>query len=270
MTVTEPVIELLATEWSSIDELCRDLTPDEWDRITDCPGWTVRDQVSHMIGTERMLAGDAAPAAPPSVGDHVRNPIGESNEAWVDARRDRPGADVLTEFRQVTASRLDQLRAMSAEDFDREGFTPEGPGPYRRFMEIRLFDCWEHEQDIRRAVGRPGHLDGPIAAAAVTKVAAAAGYVVGKKAGAPDGASVVFDVHGPVELVVPVLVEGRARVLDDAPTDPTVTIRLDTEAYNALGCGRWSGEHAVSTGRVEIHGDEALGRRVVDNMAFTI
>ncbi|WP_195210315.1 maleylpyruvate isomerase family mycothiol-dependent enzyme [Actinomarinicola tropica] len=268
--MSEPVIAQLATEWATIDELCTSLAPTDWDRPTDCPGWTVRDLVSHMIGTERMLLGDAAPPAPGAVGEHVRNPIGEANEAWVDARRGLSGDEVLAEFREVTNRRLEELNALTPEDFDRVGFTPEGEGPYRRFMEIRLFDCWEHEQDIRRAVARPGHLDGPIAAAAVQKVAAAAGYVVGKKAGAPDGSTVVFEVHGPVELTVPVAVEGRARVLEDAPADPTATIRLDTEVYNALGCGRWSGEQAMASGRVELAGDTELARRVVDNMAFTI
>lgn len=268
--MSEPVIDQLAFEWATIDDLCAELDAADWDRATDLPGWTVRDLVSHMIGTERMLAGDPSPAAPAVVGDHVRNPIGAGNEAWVEERRGRPGSEVLAEFREVTGRRLDALRAMSTDDFDRVGFTPEGEGPYRRFMEIRVFDCWEHEQDIRRAVGRPGHMEGPIAEAAVRKVAAAAGYVVGKKAGAPEGSSVVFEVHGPVELTVPVLVEGRARVLDAPPPSPTATIRLDTETYNALGCGRWSGEQAMATGRVELTGDTDLARRVVDNMAFTI
>ena len=127
--------------------------------------------------------------------------------------RDRSFARMtMAEFREVTGRRLDELRAMGPDDFDRVGFTPEGEGPYRRFMEIRVFDCWEHEQDIRRAVGRPGHLEGPIAEAAVRKVAAAAGYVVGKKAGAPEGSSVVFDVHGPVALIQQVSARtGRGR-----------------------------------------------------------
>lgn len=268
--MTEPVIDLLSAEWSAIDDLCQDLSDEEWATATDCPGWTVRDQVSHMIGTERMLAGDSAPAAPATLGSHVANPIGEANEAWVDARRSTPGPEVLDEFRHVTANRLSQLRAMAPEDFDRVGFTPEGEGPYRRFMDIRVFDCWVHEQDIRRAIDRPGHLDGPIASASVHKIAAAAGYIVGKKAGAPDGATVVFDVHGPTEVVVPVVVEGRARVLDEVPTDPTVTIRLDTSTYVALGCGRWDADRALADGDVRIDGDEALGRTILGNMSFTL
>lgn len=269
--MSQETIEQLEREWRIIDELCSSMREDEWDRPTDLPGWTVRDNVAHMIGTERMLAGDAAPEAPSSVGDHVRNPIGEANEAWVAHYRQRSGAEVLDEFRAVTARRLEQLRAMTPEEWAREGFTPEGPGPYAKFMAIRVFDCWEHEQDIRRALGRPGHLEGDIAEAAVDKVAAAAGYVVGKRAGAPEGSTVVFEVRGPVERVVPVqVVEGRARVLDEAPADPTVRLVLDTEAYNALGCGRWSGQRALDEGRATIEGDDELGRRVLGAMAFTI
>ena len=56
--------------------------------------------------------------------------------------------------------RLDAFDALPAEKWDEEGFTPEGPGPYRQFMEIRVFDCWFHDQDIREALERPGLLEG--------------------------------------------------------------------------------------------------------------
>lgn len=264
------VIDLLEREWTAFIKLCSDLDEAEWNHDTELPGWTVRDVVSHIIGTERMLANDEAPPPPEEMGDHVRNPIGEANEAWVDARRGRRGDELVAELREVTSRRLDQLKLMSREDFERVGFTPEGQGPYRQFMEIRAFDCWEHEQDIRRALDRPGHLDGPVAEMSIDRVAASIGYVVGKKAAAPEGSTVVIDVYGPVSRTLPVVVEGRARVLDEVPDDPTVTIRLDTENYNALGCGRRTGGQAIASGKVEIVGDEELGVRVLDNMAFTI
>ena len=97
--MTEPVIDQLAAEWAAIDELCRGLDDAEWDLATDCPGWTVRDQISHIIGTERVLAGESGPPAPATAGPHVRNPIGEANEAWVAERRGRPGSEVLAELR---------------------------------------------------------------------------------------------------------------------------------------------------------------------------
>jgi uncharacterized protein (TIGR03083 family) len=268
--MSEPVIELLERSWASIATLLRDLDDGDWDRPTELPGWSVRDVVSHMIGTERMLLGDPAPDAPSDVGDHVRNPIGEFNEAWVAARRSAPGAQVRDEFEQVTARRLEELRALPTEGWDEVGFTPEGQGPYRRFMEIRVFDCWEHEQDIRRALDRPGHLDGPVAEHSLGEVASKLGYIVAKKAAAQDGTTAVFDVHGPTTMVLPVLVEGRARLLDHAPDDPTVVIRLDTEAFNALACGRWPAQEVLAAERARITGDVELGRRVLDNMTFVI
>ena len=268
--MSEPVVDQLASVWRSIDELCSDLTEEEWKTPTDLPGWSVQDNVSHMVGTERMLAGDEAPDADLPEMDHVQNQIGSFNEQWVEARRGLPGAEVLAEFNEVTGNRLTALRAMSTEEFDKVGFTPEGEAPYREFMHIRVFDCWQHEQDIRRALGRPGSLDSPAAAQAIDRVTGAMGYIVGKRAGAPQGSTVVFDVEGPIERVVAVGVEGRASLLDTPPAEPTVRITLDTETYNALACGRWSGSQARAEGRVSVEGDEDLGRAVVDNMAYTI
>ena len=268
--MAEPVIDLLDRAWNSISELCERLEEPEWDLPTDLPGWTVRDAMSHMIGTELMLSGEQTPAAPGVMGDHVRNGIGELNEAWVDARRGRSGHEMLTEFRDVTTKRLAQLRSMEPAEFDALGFTPDGEGPYRRFMEIRVFDCWEHEQDIRRAVGQPGHLDGPVAAHSVAEVTSKLGYIVGKRAGVPDNTTVVFDITGSLPMLLPVYVDGRARILDREPSDPTTTIHLDTETYNAMACGRWTADQAQQSGRVRVTGDTEIGQRVLDNMAFTI
>ena len=90
----------------------------------------------------------------------MRNDIGKFNEQWVHVYRDKSPAETMDDFRTVTAKRMEALSALSAEEWDKEGFTPEGPGPYRQFMEIRVFDCWYHDQDMREALGRPGLLEG--------------------------------------------------------------------------------------------------------------
>lgn len=266
----EEIISLLAKEWASLAALGDELTSSDWDQPTELPGWSVKDIYSHMIGTERMLAGDPAPEAPQSFGEHVKNPIGEFNEAWIAQRSKRSGPEVLDEFKAVTASRLEALRSMTPEEFEAEGFTPEGPGPYRKFMEIRLFDCWQHEQDIRRAVGKPGHLEGPIAQRSIDKVIASAGYVVGKKAQAPQGSTVVFEITGPIERQVTIEVQERAARVEVAPDNPTVVIQLDTATYNALGCGRIGRSEALEVNSTKVIGDETLGHTILDNMAFTI
>ncbi len=99
---------------------------------------------------------------PRQMPDHVRNPFGEINEAWVGARRPVPGDEMLAEFVETTAtSRGLRPCAMSPEEFDVIGPSPIGQVPYREFMETRVIDSWAHEQDVRRALGRPGGRNGP-------------------------------------------------------------------------------------------------------------
>ena len=271
--MTEPLVSLFEDVWGDTVALCADLTEEEWALPTDCPGWTVQDNVAHMIGTERMLSGEQPEAPAVEGAPHVRNDIGKANEQWIASYRDQPGAAVLEAFRSVTAQRLDALRQLSAEDWDREGFTPEGPGPYRVFMEIRVFDCWYHDQDIREAISRPGFLEGAVADLSLERIPTKAlGYVVGKKAGAPAGSSVVFIVQGSPEMVAAISVppEGRAVLLDEPPARPSVRITTDRRTFARLAGGRWDGAHARAHGVVQVEGDTELGDRVVDNMAFTI
>jgi hypothetical protein len=173
----------------------------------------------------------------------------------------------------VTKRRLDALHQLSADDWAKEGFTPEGPGPYRLFMEIRVFDCWYHDQDMREALQRPGFLEGAVADLSLGRIPRKAlGYVVGKKAAAPPGTTVVFDVFGvpPIVAAVSVPPEGRAVLLDEPPADPTVTITLDRRTFARLAGGRWTGPQARRQGAVSIEGDHELGKHILDNMSFTI
>ena len=83
----------------------------------------------------------------------MRNEVGQSNEALVDYRRQFSGAEVLTEFREITAQRLGVLRAMTADDFAADTPNPLGSGPYTDLLAIRIYDAWVHEQDMRRNAG---------------------------------------------------------------------------------------------------------------------
>ena len=151
---------------------------------TDCPGWSVQDNLSHIIGTEAMLLGRDAPAHEPGEKPWIRNPIGASNEIQVDYRRSWPPEKVLDEFREVTAERIAALEKLSDDELAADSWTPIGPGTVRDLLAIRVMDCWVHEQDIRRAVGKPGGLDGPVADHAFGRHRGAIPFVVGKKAGA--------------------------------------------------------------------------------------
>lgn len=265
------LVDNMERVWQALDELCAGFDEAQWKTATDCPGWSVQDQISHIVGSESGILGRPTPDHTPADVSHTKNELGRSNELVVDWRRSWPGAKVLEEFREVTAERMEHLRAMTAEDFEVKTRTPVGPGSMRMYMAIRIFDAWVHEQDIRRALDLPGGLEGPVAEHAMSRIVLAMPYVVGKKAQAPDGSSVVFEVSGPTPLTLPIGVErGRAKPLDAAPDSPTVTLRTDFETFACLACGRWDPEEVLASGKVAFEGDRALGEAVVRQLNFMI
>jgi len=57
----EPVIDRMTQVWVSLVGGCDRVSETQWATDTDCPGWTVKDNLSHLVGVERMLLGDPAP-----------------------------------------------------------------------------------------------------------------------------------------------------------------------------------------------------------------
>ena len=267
----QQVVDLMEQVWNSIGALCSPLTEDQWKTPTDCPGWTVQDQVSHLVGAESSILGNPRPDHTPTDTGHVKNDVGQSNEVVVDYRRPWPGQKVLEEFRDLTGQRIKLLRGMTDEEFAAETQTPIGPGTVTEFVRIRIFDAWVHEQDIRRALDLPGELEGQVAAHAVGRIARAMPFVTARKAQAPDGVTVVFQITGPAGRVVSVGVEGgRGSELESEPASPTIRITTDVETFACLGCGRRDPAEALQSGRVTVTGDTALGETIVTNMNIMI
>ena len=201
MSTNQQLVDLMEHVWRSIDGLCSSLSEPEWKTPTDCPGWTVQDQVAHLGGAESRILGNPAPDHIPGETGHVKSEGGLSNEVLVDWRRSWTGRQVLDEFRDLTGQRVTALRSMTDEEFAAETQTPLGPAPVSEFISIRIMDAWVHEQDMRRALGRPGELEGPTAAHSLGRLIRAMPFVVARRAQAPDGATVVFDIAGPAGRV---------------------------------------------------------------------
>ena len=268
------VLSGLFAVWDSIDALLDGLPESGWQAATPLPGWDVKAVVSHMIGTESFLAGIAAPQPDVDVAalDHVRNDIGAMNECWVRHLSGESGARVLERFRTVTKDRRAALTSLSDEEWNAVAPTPVGPESYGRFMRVRVFACWMHEQDIREALSRPSsdaELDGITSQLSLDEVAATMGYVVGKLAKAPDGSRILFELTGPVACSIHVNVDGRAQLVDDfGGQEPTATIRLDGLQFTRLSGGR-----PMSPARaqdIELGGDKDVGTQVVEHLNFVI
>jgi uncharacterized protein (TIGR03083 family) len=262
-------IDKLEATWRSTSALGAELDEHEWKLPTDLPGWSVQDNLAHLIGTERMLQGLPAAARPAEVGSFVKNPVGQFNEAEVEARRSHSGGEVLAEWNALAELRLATLRAADDSYFAKEMMNPTGPGTMVDFLHIRVLDCWIHEQDMRRAVSRPGHMAGPAAEHTIDRLLRTLPMVIGKRAATPEGGAVILDIRGDVERHLVCEVNGgRAAIVEAATHEPLATIRMDPETFVVLATGRGDAE-SRSEG-IEISGDESLARRVVDNLNMMI
>jgi len=264
----EALVDGLDVVWTSLAELGDTLHEREWMTETECPGWTVQDNLAHIIGIEATILGRPSPDHEPAGGSHIKNDVGAGNEIWVDWYRNRSGAEVLTDFRAITAERIAHLRA-PGYDFGAEAWTPIGPGTVRDLLPFRVFDSWIHEQDIRRALGRPGDDDSVAASLSVDRIESIMPMVVGKKVAPPDGTVVAFTVEGPVGRAFAIKVAGgRAGFLDSVPAAPTAHLLMGTDTFVRLASGRGDPESILGSGAVTLIGDPLLGRAVAENMNF--
>ncbi len=267
----EPIVDILEHIWASTAVATEDLGEAAWSTPSDLPGWTVKDCLSHVATTESSLLGEPVDDVPVDHLAHVVTPFQQMMEVGVEAWRPVGGAEVRDRFLDISARRLVQLRAMAPDEWEVVGWSPLGQVPYRQFMEVRAFDCWMHEQDIRRVLGRPGDLDGPAIGPVLERFRAALGFVVGKNAQAPQGSRVRIRTTGPTEVDLGVVVDGRARVVEPSELGgpPDTTITLPFVAFVALGGGRWDRSRAEAAGGVGYEGDAELGQRILDHLAFT-
>ena len=265
-------IASLGEVWTSLSELLGDFTDEQWRLASPLPGWSVQDNVSHIVGTEAMLAGQPGPDVEidRDVNDHVRNDIGAFNEQWVESLRAVSPGEVLARFRELTVARLSVLEAMSIDEWNAESFTPAGKDTFGRFMQIRVFDCWLHEQDIRDAVGRPGHETGLAVEVVLDEMTTALGFIVGKKADASAGESVTFALTdgGAVVRQFHVEVGERAAVVPALSGPATVVLTMPVGVMTRRCAGRVGPDDLLD--QVVIDGDLSLASRILDHQSYTI
>jgi len=265
----DKVLTALDEEFDAIVELAAGLGPEDWERPTACPGWTVQDHLAHVIGIEAMLQGRPQPEV--ELGDlsHLRNDFARVNEVWVEGYRHRPPSAVLDDLRGIIAERRAALAAMTPADFDADAMTPAGPDTYGRFMRVRTMDVWFHEQDVREAVGRPGHLTGRAPEQSLAEVAQVLGYIVGKRVAPPAGTTVRFVLTGDLAARIDIHVTDRARLVDHIEGSPTVEITLPGDRFMRIAGGRLSDSDDSRMG-VSFVGDTTLGGEIITNLPFMI
>lgn len=262
-------INTLEQTWRSMTEFCSTLSEAEWKTMTQLPMWTVQDNLSHIIGTESSMHGLPRPQHTAADKSHVKNPIGDMNEDDVDVRRSRSGAEVLAEWTSLMEARLEKFRSADDAYFEQEMMNPTGPGTLADFLHVRVLDSWAHEQDMRRAVNKPGNQGGPAAEHTIDRLIRTIPIVVGKRAGTPEGKTVVIRITGGVQRIIAATVSnGRAQLGTDAPADALCDISMDSDTFAQLAMGRASAEELASS--ISISGDAELAHKVVSQFNMMI
>ena len=267
-------VDAWAQTVQTVLDLGRTIRPDDAGLATDCPGWTVQDQIAHVVSLEASVAGESVPDRDVSGLEHVRGEFATTVEKYLDSRRGRALEDLLDELEWRLGERLEVYRA--------EGVTGEedvvglrGPSTLRELLGVRTFDVWMHEQDLREALERPGGLDTAAAATSVDRVFGSLGWVVARRAAVPAGNAVVLDLTGPTVGRAGVRVEeqdgktvgvplfsGGGEEHDDVVT---TSLSMSTRVAMRLAGGRRRPEDLPVT----VSGDEDVAAAVLTALSIT-
>ena len=270
MTDQELLAGYVDVWWQAVNDftdLLEELPEEEWATPTDLAGWDVKAVASHIAHLESVLAGSPEETAEVGEPAHVTGPMGLYTEIGVVNRRDAGPDAIINEIRAAATARHTALLADPPTDGSAR---PEplfgGVGwDWHRLLRNRPLDVWMHEQDIRRAVDRPGGMDSDAARHTAEYLAESLGYVAAKRVGAPAGTTVLLDLAESAPYAFGVTEAGRGERLTTVPEHPTVTLRRDRESYIRLAGGRCAAE----PGAVVVEGDPDLGRRILDALATT-
>lgn len=270
------VAALLARERGALMATLHRLEPADWDRRTPCPGWRVKDVVSHLWSTDlhvlaRLRDGHTGGAAA-DVHDReaITAAVNEHNERWVSATRGlspRVLVDRLQESgpQVTTVFRVGDLRA-SAE---RVAWVGAGRQPLWFCGARELTERFVHQQQIREAVGQLPLDDEDVLAAVVDTFSHAFPAALG---------SVHADPGTAVGVVVEDATISRRWTFIRSPggwigsdgdsADAAAHLRTDPDAFWRLLSGNLSPTEQVH--RVELAGTPTLFAALRDTRAVLV
>ena len=263
-------VDLYAAERGELLGLLRDLKPDEWQLPTECPAWSVKGIVLHLLGDDlsilsRQRDGEPSRVAIEGAGnwDALFAALDRHNERWVDATF------------ELSVSLLFELLALAGEWTQRWYATEPGwlgepipwigpdASPKWLLCAREYLERWIHHQQIRRATGRPDWFDPSwaVPAIAVGMRGFPQGFAI---LPASDGATVTFSLDEGTAWTV--RRDGEVwNLYDGAPTDPAVRFPLDVGTASLL-FSRGLTKAGLSE-RLRPEGDSDLGSLVVAGLA---
>jgi uncharacterized protein (TIGR03083 family) len=165
----DEAMRLTAVENGRLLDLLRQLGPGDWTAPTDCPRWSVRDMVVHLIGSAQAQANPVEFARQLWAGRRLTAQIGGThwvdglNEAQLRARRDWTPGELPRRWEKAARAALAArgrmpalIRALPLLPLGEALGTDLGWQPLGYLFDMGFTrDVWMHRVDLSRAVGRP-------------------------------------------------------------------------------------------------------------------
>jgi uncharacterized protein (TIGR03086 family) len=149
-TVSPEQVDGLERALDATGQLVRAVQEEQWPDPTGCPGWNVRDLVTHIVSGNRMFTDILR-------GDMPGPPAG----APADAGSSRPASDLRAAYREAAAG---LLAAFSQPGVMNQTFTvPFGTVPGSVALHLRITEVLVHGWDLAQATGQPASLPDDLA-----------------------------------------------------------------------------------------------------------
>jgi uncharacterized protein (TIGR03083 family) len=159
----DEAMTLAEAEYARLLALTDELSPQEWQRATDCTGWSVRDILGHMLGMVELQADPAELRRQIGIATERSRVSGELRLTELTALQVREHAQLTTaELRAALREGVPRgLAGRRAPRTERRAapYDPQLPGEAAwtfgyLFDIVHTRDPWMHRIDICRAVGR--------------------------------------------------------------------------------------------------------------------
>lgn len=212
-------------------ELLSDLSAADWARPTACPGWTVQDVATHVLGDHlgrlsRHRDGFQSPH--PQDGEEFPVFLHRVNAEWVLAAR-RISPPLLIELLSVTGTQLARFWATLDIDALGEPVTWAGSDAAPVWLDAarEFTEYWIHNTQIAEAAGRPGPNDRRYLAAVVDTFLRALPHTL-RHLSRPVGTSLQVTVTGPAGGIwTCVRTPTRWALTDQRGPEPDARLDLD-------------------------------------------
>lgn len=237
------------------------LSADEWDRVSNCAPWRIRDLVAHIVSSGEGFAAS------------IRQALQGSQEQSIShAARDRRQAELVEADPRTVAGEIDKITAdftglydgLEEDGLSAIGFHRRGNRSVRWFAAHRLAEIAFHSWDYQVSLGREPKLDEDVALLLLPTLLesnAPRTYAAGLSAEKGRGERYLLAVadHPDAQWVVTIDPDELTAVRSEGPAD--LAISGPAAALALLVYGRYDLSSLFQSGAIRLEGDAMLADR---------